>query len=93
MTNMTNTRTTLAIVAVLTAATLVVGVTLAAAAATTQSALASRKGGNENGNTVTILVNKQKAYQSGWDNKQELEASNVICTHPHDDNECVSEGD
>jgi hypothetical protein len=91
MTNMTNTRTTLAIVAVLTAATLVVGVTLAAA--TTQSALASRKGGNENGNTVTILVNKQKAYQSGWDNKQELEASNVICTHPHDDNECVSEGD
>jgi hypothetical protein len=92
MTNMTNTRTTLAIVAVLTAATLVVGVTLAAAA-TTQSALASRKGGNENGNTVTILVNKQKAYQSGWDNKQELEASNVICTHPHDDNECVSEGD
>jgi hypothetical protein len=92
MTNMTNTRTTLAIVAVLTAATLVVGVTLAAAAAT-QSALASRKGGNENGNTVTILVNKQKAYQSGWDNKQELEASNVICTHPHDDNECVSEGD
>jgi hypothetical protein len=89
---MNNTRTTLAIVAVLTAATLVVGVTLAAAA-TTQSALASRKGGNENGNTVTILVNKQKAYQSGWDNKQELEASNVICTHPHDDNECVSEGD
>ena len=85
---MNNTRT-LAIVAVLTAATLVVGVTLAAT--TTPSAFAYKKGdmkkdpkkdnGND-GNTVTIQANKQKGSQSGYDNDFEQEATNVICTHP-----------
>jgi hypothetical protein len=138
---MNNTRTrTLAIVAVLTAATLVVGVTFAAPT-TTQSAFAWKKdkkqqdkyvmkrgdkedttykkgpplpppppqrdsnktrdnennkddgsGGNGNGNTVTIQVNKQKASQSGWDNTQEQEGQNTICTHPESDASCVSEG-
>jgi hypothetical protein len=95
---MNNTRT-LAIVAVLTAATLVVGVTFAA----THSALAylpqkddkrdKKDGGNNNGNTVTIQANKQKAYQSGWDNDQEQEAENVICTHPGSNATCISESD
>jgi hypothetical protein len=70
MNNTKKTRT-LAIVAVLTAATLVVGVTFAAA---THSAFAyfpkkddkkdKKDGGNDNGNTVTAQVNKQK--ESKW---------------------------
>jgi hypothetical protein len=91
---MNNTRTTLATVAVLTAATLVVGVTLAA---TTQSAFAysKNKGGDEdskNGNTVTLQACKQAAIQSGWDNDQEQECANTICTHPASGASCVSEG-
>jgi hypothetical protein len=87
---MNNTRT-LAIVAVLTAATLVVGVTFAA----THSAFAyfpkkddKKDGGNDNGNTVTIQANKQKAYQSGFDNDQDQEAENTICTHPGSNSTC-----
>ena len=95
---MYNTKTrTLATVAVLTAATLVVGITFAA----THSAFAyfpkkddkkdkERDGGNDNGNTVTAQVNKQKESQSGWDNQQEQEAQNTICTHPG--NTCTQEG-
>jgi hypothetical protein len=83
--DMNNTKTkTLAIVAVLTAAILVVGVTA------TQTALASSRGDDDkNGNTVTILIAKNKAYASGWDTKVNQEAENTICTHPND--ECVSE--
>jgi hypothetical protein len=74
----------LAIVAVLMAATLIVGVTA------TQTALASsRGGGDEDGNTVTVLIAKNKAHASGWDTRVNQEAENTICTHPHD--ECVSE--
>ena len=88
---MNNTKT-LAIVAVLTAATLVIGVTFAA---TTQSAFAADqkrgqdkkqdpkgKDSSNNGNTVTKQENEQKGIQSGWDNDFEQSASNVICTHP-----------
>jgi hypothetical protein len=91
---MNNTRTrTLAIVAVLTAATLVVGTV----AATTQPAFAysKNKGGDEdskNGNTVTLQACKQAAIQSGWDNDQEQECANTICTHPASGASCVSEG-
>ena len=85
---MNNTKT-LAIVAVLTAATLVVGGTFAASSA--QSAFAGGREGNENGNTITIQVCKQKAYQSGWDNTQEQECGNTICTHPASDASCVRE--
>ncbi len=99
---MNNTRT-LAIVAVLTAATLVVGVTFAATS--TPSAFAYKKDNgkdrkdnkgkdgrdnrNENGNTVTIQANKQRGSVSGFDNSLEQEAQNVICTHP--DDTCVEE--
>jgi hypothetical protein len=82
--NNTKKTKTLAIVAVLTAAILVVGVTA------TQTALASSRGDDDkNGNTVTILIAKNKAYASGWDTKVNQEAENTICTHPND--ECVSE--
>jgi hypothetical protein len=92
---MNNTRT-LAIVAILIAATLVVGVTFAA---TTQSAFAAyghKKGDKKddkkdaNGNTITAQINAQKGYVSGFDNTLEQEAQNVICTHPS--STCVSEG-
>ena len=93
---MNNTRTISAIAAILMAATLVVGGTFAA----THSALAylpqkddkrnKKDGGNGNGNTVTIQANKQKASQSGWDNTQEQECGNTICTHPA--SACVREG-
>jgi hypothetical protein len=92
---MNNTRT-LAIVALLTAATLVIEVTFAATT-TTPSAFAAKKGdhgkdkkqdpkgkdnGSNDGNTVTTQVNKQKGSQSGHDNSFEQSATNVICTHP-----------
>jgi hypothetical protein len=100
---MNNTKT-LAIVAVLTAATLVVGVTFAAT--TTQSALAYSKGDpgkdkkqdpkgkdkvSNNGNTVTKQENEQKGTQSGFDNDFEQTAKNVICTHPEAIGTCFDE--
>jgi hypothetical protein len=82
--NMNNTRTTLAIVAVLTAATLVVGGTFVTAALAASS--------NNSGNTVTIQKGKQDGTQSGFDNTQEQEDSNVICTHPGENAACSQEG-
>src|SRR5919199_609768 len=94
---MNNTKTTI-LAAILIAATLVVAGT--SAATTTQSAFASfpkkdnKKdgGGNNNGNTITIQKCKQAATQSGWDNDQEQECGNTICTHPVSGATCVSEG-
>ena len=92
---MNNTKTILA--AILIAATLVVAGT--SATITTQSAFASfpkkdnkKDGGNGNGNTVTIQKCKQAATQSGFDNDQEQECGNTICTHPGAGATCVSEG-
>jgi hypothetical protein len=92
-------RTTLAIVAILTAATLVVG-TLATTTTLTQTAFAysqknkkdNGKDGNDNGNTITIQKCKQAAIQSGFDNNQGQECENVICTHPGENATCVQEG-
>jgi hypothetical protein len=92
---MNNTRTTLAIVAVLTAATLVVGTSFAATTTQPAFAYSKNKGGDEdskNGNTVTLQACKQAAIQSGWDNDQEQECANTICTHPASGASCVSEG-
>jgi hypothetical protein len=83
---MNNTKKTLAIVAVLTAATLVVGLTVAAA---TQSAFAGREG-NRNGNTITILKAQNKGFASGFDTSVNQEAENLICTHPGDNATCTS---
>ena len=92
---MNNTKT-LTIVDVLMAATLVVG-TVATTTTIAQSAFAypqKKKGGGDensrNGNTITIQKNKQDGTQSGFDNRQEQEAQNIICTHPS--SSCVSEG-
>jgi hypothetical protein len=52
-----------------------------------------KDGGNDNDNTVTAQVNKQKKSQSGWDDQQEQEAQNTICTHPASGASCVSENE
>jgi hypothetical protein len=83
---MNNTKTrTLAIAAVLTAATLVVGGTFAATT-TTQSVFAyENKGGDKNsknGNTVTPQTGEQYGIVSGFDNSFNQELQNVLCTHP-----------
>jgi hypothetical protein len=98
---MNNTKTSLAIVAVLTAATLVVGLTVAATAHSAYAAYGkynkkdnkARDGGNgnENGNTVTILKAQNKGSASGWDTNVDQEAENLICTHPGDNATCTSE--
>ena len=93
---MSNTRT-LAIVVVLTAATLVVGLTVAATM--TPSVLAgggSKKNGHDkyvkrgqdsykkdgNGNTNTVQILKQNAKASGRNSTVEQNGENSICTHP-----------
>jgi hypothetical protein len=99
---MNNTKTS--IVAVLMAATLVVGLTFATvAAANSASAYVkkppghdgkkdkARDGGNENGNTVTILKAQNKGFASGFDTSVDQEAENLICTHPGDNATCTSE--
>jgi hypothetical protein len=94
---MNNTKTLTAIVAILMAATLVVGTF--AAVATTQTALAYQKkkrgGSQENsrdGNTVTLQACKQDGTESGFDNSLAQECQNVICTHPGENATCTEEG-
>jgi hypothetical protein len=90
-----NNTTISAIAAVLMAATLVLGGTLAATSAQSAFAYSKKKGsqaGSENGNTVTAQIAKQRGSVSGFDNDLEQEASNVICTHPGSNASCVSEG-
>jgi hypothetical protein len=100
---MNNTRT-LAVVAVLMAATLVVGTFVTVA--TTQSAYAYAKksrqddnkktrdngSGSRNGNTVTALKCQNKGSASGFDTAVNQECENTICTHPGENATCVSEG-
>jgi hypothetical protein len=100
---MNNTKT-LAVVAVLMAATLVVGTF--ATVATTQSAFAYAKkprqddnkktrdngSGNQNGNTVTALKCQNKGSASGFDTAVDQECENLICTHPGENATCVQEG-
>src|SRR3954471_6134331 len=96
---MNNTKTkTLAMFAVLMAATLVVG-TFSATTTITQpsaSAYSNNKKADENskknGNTISIQKCKQAAIQSGWDNNQEQECENIICNHPSQNTTCTEEG-
>jgi hypothetical protein len=103
--NNTKTKTTLTMVAILTAATLVVGVTLAATTHPAAFAYYQKKpghddkkdkardgSGNENGNTITALIGQNKGYASGFDTNVNQEADNTICTHPSTGASCVSEG-
>ena len=103
---MNNTKT-LAIVAVLMAATLVVG-TFATMATTTQSAYAYAKklprqddnkktrdngsGNSRNGNTITALKCQNKGSASGFDTALDQECENLICTHPGNNATCTQEG-
>src|SRR2546423_14021359 len=101
-----NNTNTLAIVAVLMAATLAVG-TFATVATTTQSALAYTKkplqddnkktrdnngSGNGNGNTVTTEEWKNRGSASGFDTALDQECENLICTHPGENATCTQEG-
>jgi hypothetical protein len=85
---MNNTKTkTLAIVAVLMAAALVVGT--AGTSASTKSAFAAS---NNSGNTVTGLAAQNRGFASGLDTAVDQEAQNVICTHPGNNATCTQEG-
>jgi hypothetical protein len=106
MNNTKKTKKTLVIVAVLIAAALVVGSFATTTTISTQSASAAyglnkgvraeqgngNDGNSKNGNTLTIQKCKQAATQSGWDNDQEQECENTICTHPGENSTCVQEG-
>jgi hypothetical protein len=92
--NNTTTRRNLTIVAILMAATIVVGGSIAATTGQSAYAYQQKKDngkGNGNGNTVTIQKCKQATIQSGWDNQQEEECENLICTHPGQNATCVQE--
>jgi hypothetical protein len=102
---MNNTKTS-AIVAVLVAATLVVGLTVATVAAANPAFAIAKKpprhdgkkdntrdGGNGNGNTVTVLKAQNKGFASGFDTSVNQEAENTICTHPSSNATCVSESE
>jgi len=78
---------TTAIAAILIVATLVVGT--ADTVVTTKSAFAAS---SNSGNTVTAQINRQNARESGFDNIQEQDSQNVICTHPSDNATCTKEG-
>jgi hypothetical protein len=102
---MNNTKT-LAIVAILMAATLVVGTFATMATTTTQSAYAYAKkppgqdnkktrdngSGNRNGNTITALKCQNKGSASGFDTAVDQECENLICTHPGNNATCTQEG-
>jgi hypothetical protein len=99
MNNTTITKGTLSLVAILMAATLVVGTfaTTTTIATTGQSAYAySQKKdngkGNDNGNTITIEECKNKGSASGFDTTTNQECENLICTHPGNNATCVQEG-
>jgi hypothetical protein len=93
-----NNATSLAIAAILMAATLIVGATFSAT--TAQSAFAYQKkkvggtqdGGSKNGNTVTIEECKNRGSASGFDTALDQECENLICTHPGDNATCTQEG-
>jgi hypothetical protein len=85
---MNNTMRTLAIVAVLMAATLVVG-TAGPFLTTTKTVFAAS---NNSGNTVTGLAAQNRGSASGFDTAVDQESQNVICTHPSDNATCTKEG-
>jgi hypothetical protein len=98
MNNTTITKRTLSSVAILMAATLVIG-TLATTIGTTQSSTAlaysqTKKGddNSRNGNTITALKCQNKGSASGFDTAVNQECENLICTHPGENATCVQEG-
>src|SRR3954466_4149086 len=104
MNNTTITKGNLSLVAILMAATLVIGTfaTMATTIGTTQSSTAfaysqqNKKGGDDNnsrnGNTITALKCQNKGSASGFDTTTNQECENLICTHPGENATCVQEG-
>jgi hypothetical protein len=100
---MNNTRTRAIVAVVLTAATLVVGLTVAATMTTPAFAggktydgkYKARDGGgnSKNGNTITALKCQNKGSASGFDTATNQECENTICTHPGSAASCVSESE
>jgi hypothetical protein len=104
---MNNTKT-LAMFAVLMAATLVVGTFATVAATQPAFAVPQKKPGHDdkkdnktrdngsgnsrNGNTITALKCQNKGSASGFDTALDQECENVICTHPGNNATCVQEG-
>ena len=90
MNNITTTKRNLtSIDAVLMVATLVVGTAGSFLTTTTKTAFAVS---NNSGNTVTAQIDRQGARESGFDNIQEQESQNVICTQPGNNTTCTKEG-
>ncbi len=94
-----NNATNLAIVAILMAATLIVGATFSATTAQLTAFAYQKKkvggtqdGGSKNGNTVTIEECKNRGSASGFDTALDQECENLICTHPGENATCVQEG-
>src|SRR5437870_4013258 len=102
MNNTTITKRTLSSVAILMAATLVIGTfATTTTIGTTQSSTAfayqqQKKKGDDNnsrnGNTITALKCQNKGSASGFDTTVDQECENLICTHPGENASCVSEG-
>src|SRR5438874_4574683 len=104
MNNTTITKGNLSLVAILMAATLVIGTfaTMATTIGTTQSSTAfaysqqKKKGGDDNnsrnGNTITALKCQNRGSASGFDTALDQECENLICTHPGNNATCVQEG-
>src|SRR5437764_7852571 len=103
MNNTTITKGNLSLVAILMAATLVIGTfaTMATTIGTTQSSKAfaysqQKKKGDDNnsrnGNTITALKCQNKGSASGFDTALDQECENLICTHPGNNATCTQEG-
>jgi hypothetical protein len=93
---MNNTKSLAAIAAIIfMAATLVVGAgTIAVTSTHSAFAYAKKKDNgerNDNGNTVTIQACNQDGSVSGFDNTEEQECQNLICTHPGNNATCSQE--
>src|SRR5512133_314666 len=104
MNNTTITKGNLSLVAILMAATLVIGTfATTTTIGTTQSSSTAfaysqkKKGGDDNnsrnGNTITALKCQNKGSASGFDTAVDQECENLICTHPGNNASCVSENE
>ena len=102
MNNTTITKGNLSLVAILMAATLVIGTfaTMATTIGTTQQSTAfayqqQKKKGDDNnsrnGNTITALKCQNKGSASGFDTAVDQECQNLICTHPGNNATCSQE--
>jgi hypothetical protein len=101
MNNTTITKGNLSLVAILMAATLVIGTfatttTIGTTQSSTAFAYSQKKKGDDNnsrnGNTITALKCQNKGSASGFDTTVDQECENLICTHPGNNATCVQEG-